>query len=301
MRIRKVFIGIFLLTFVIGSALVFSSKKDVVSNERNIQTIEELPIQIKTEETQSEIRKSAIISYEVAKTFGGSELLDENYWEKEFKYKFELLETGEFHGDEVTAKSGQKWLGFFSKGDDFYLDSTNIDVSRVQDEIVDGNNKQKKTGRKVSVKNRTEPLFLIKNALKLNEGKVETLFKGLTLKETDETKGYSAELKSEFVYNYQIGGENYALRVEKVFNKKLEIVYALILESETNKQILHVSSDDYLGILFWVGDLDHDNKPDFYLAPWIQENNSEVSLFLSSEADKKNLVKKVASMRTSGC
>jgi hypothetical protein len=81
----------------------------------------------------------------------------------------------------------------------------------------------------------------------------------------------------------------------------LEIVFALVLESEQTKQILHVSGEDYLGILFWVGDLDRDNKPDFFLGAWIKENITESSLFLSSEAEKNNLVKKVALMTTVGC
>jgi hypothetical protein len=56
-----------------------------------------------------------------------------------------------------------------------------------------------------------------------------------------------------------------------------------------------------LGTLFWVGDLDSDNKPDFYLSPWIKENVTESSLFLSSESEKNNLVGKVALMVTVGC
>lgn len=130
---------------------------------------------------------------------------------------------------------------------------------------------------------------------------MKTLFKGATFSDSDETEGDSTALKTEVAYNYEIGGKNYTLRVERVFNRKLVIVYALILESGATKQILNVSAEDYLGTLFWVGDLDGDNKPDFYLSPWIQENNSEESLFLSSEANKNSLVKKVPSFRTSGC
>lgn len=78
-------------------------------------------------------------------------------------------------------------------------------------------------------------------------------------------------------------------------------MFVLILEFERAKQILHVSIEDYLGTLFRVGDLDRDSKPDFYLSPWIKENISESSLFLSSEAENNNLVKKVALMVTVGC
>jgi len=66
-----------------------------------------------------------------------------------------------------------------------------------------------------------------------------------------------------------------------------EKVFALILESEQTKFFLHVSAEDYLGDLFWVGDLDRDDKPDFFLSPWIKENITESSLFLPSEAEKK--------------
>lgn len=300
MKYKKAFVGIvlFLLTFSVGSILVWSPKNDLVSNETARQTTQEIPVQIRPEEIK-ELEKFEPIPYETAKKFGGAEILKENYWEKEIKYKFELIETGEFHGDEVTAKSGEKWLGFFGKNDDFKLVLTNINVSRVRDEIVDGRNSKKKTGKKVSVKNQSEPLFLLKNAARLKEGKVETFFKGRTFREESEES--STTLDSKFVGNYQIGGKSYVLRVERVLNEQEQMVYALILESENIKQILHVSFEDCLGTLFWVGDLDNDNKPDLFLSPWIKENISESSLFISSEADRNNLVKKVASLGTVGC
>src|SRR5687768_2731605 len=135
MKIKKKFIGIFLLTFVIGSALVLSPKNDSFPNETNIQPTSEIPVQTQTEENKTEI-----IPYETAKNLAGAEILNDDYWEKEIKYKFELMETGEFHGDEVTAESGEKWVGLFGKNNDFHLASTNINVRLVHDEIVDGNN-----------------------------------------------------------------------------------------------------------------------------------------------------------------
>ena len=300
MKIKNIlFIGVFLATFAIGSILVFSPRKDFVPNKTKVETPPLLPVQ--SEVAKSDTITSEVILYEDAKKFGGAEMLEDDYFETEVKFKYDFLQAGEFHGDEVTAKSGEKWLGLFGRGQDFRWRSVNIEVSRVHDEIVDGENSRKKTGKKVSFKNEKDSLFLIKNASKLKEGKVITLFKGLTPNEFGESEEYSTELKSAFVFNYEIGDKTYTLRVRKVFNEKLETVYALILESGMTKQILHVSAEDYLGTLYWVGDLDGDEKPDFYLAPWIQENNSEQSLFLSSEADKNNLVKKVAALRTSGC
>lgn len=299
MKNKSISIGLFALTFITGSFLIFSPEENSISNETKTPIVSSIPIEPET--TKAETKQANIISYETAKRFGGAEMLEENFYEREIKYKFELLQTGVFHGDEVTAKSGEKWLGLFGNKNDFHLAATKINVSRVHDEIVDGDDEKTKTGKKVSVSNQIKPLFLLKNASKLKEGKVKTIFKGLTSDEISETEEYSTDLKTEFVYDYKMGGENYSLRVERIFNKNVEIVYALILESGATKQILHVSSEDYLGTLYWVGDLDDDDKPDFYLAPWIKENVSEVSLFLSSEADKKNLVKKVAMLGTVGC
>ncbi len=124
MKITKTFISIFLLTFIIGSASIFLLRNNFSPTEKqnaekfNIET----PNTIKS--SQNESPKSEIISYEAAKNFGGAELLSDDYWEKEEKYKFEMLQTGEFHGDEVDAKSGEKWLGLFGENDDFDILST---------------------------------------------------------------------------------------------------------------------------------------------------------------------------------
>lgn len=313
MKITKTFISVFGLTFLIGLTAIFLFKNSFVPTRSANQTAEKVSVEmpkavIDNEEeaeklNKEEAEKSDVIYYETAKNFGGAKILDSDYWgeEEETKYKFEMLETREFHGDEVDAKSGEKWLGLFRENDKFVLRREKITVRRVRDGIVDGRNSKEKTGKSVSVRGKIEPLFLLKNADKFGEGQIETLFRGAVFEEADSVENPITELKNGFVQTYKIGGKNYVLRVERVFNKNLEILFALILESEQTRQILHVSSDDYLGTLYWVGDFDRDKKPDFFLSPWIKENVSESSLFLSSEAEKNNLVKKVALMGTVGC
>jgi hypothetical protein len=302
MKIRKLFIGIFLLTFLIGLASIFLLKNKFIASRDASPAAEKVSAEIpkSVNNGRREAEKSDVIFYEAAKSFGGAELLDDyDYWADDEKYKFEMLQTGEFHGNEVEAKSGEKWLGLFNINDEFVLRNEKITVRRVRD-FTDDENSKAKRGKSVSVKSKTKPLFLLKNAGNFGEGRIKTLFKGMTFDESDESNSIT-EMKKGFVQTYQIGGANYTLRVERVFNKKMEILFALILESEQVKQILHVSSEDYLGTLFWVGDLDHDNKPDFFLSPWIKENITDSSLFVSSEAEKNNLVEKVASMTTVGC
>ena len=80
---------------------------------------------------------------------------------------------------------------------------------------------------------------------------------------------------------------------------------SLILENGTSKQVLHsnrsFSNDDYLGALEWVGDLNRDGKPDLYLDLYIHDNAIYKNLFLSSEAEKGKLVKKITTFTTTGC
>jgi len=224
MKITRTLISVFLLTFLIGLVSIILLRNSFVSIEIKSQTAEkiavETPVAIKN--NQNEVEKSDVIFYETAKNFGGAELLDNDYWEgvEEVKNRFEMLQTGEFHGDEVEAKSGEKWLGLFGENNKFVLRNEKIKVQRVRDFMDDEKSKEKR-GKSVSVKGKIKPLFLLKDADKFSEGEVETLFKGITFDEPNETENYITELKKGFVQTYTIGGENYTLWVETVFNKKL--------------------------------------------------------------------------------
>ena len=156
MKRIKPFISIFFATFLIGYVSVPSTNKLSIVNN----------VEISKETFAQEGKlylKGEIISYASAKKFAGSELLDKDHYEDNSKYEFDLLETGEFHGDEVEAKSGETWLGFFAENNMTFLRKTKIKVRRVYDSIVDGNPKRK-TGKKVSVKGKNKPIFLLKNA-----------------------------------------------------------------------------------------------------------------------------------------
>jgi hypothetical protein len=78
----------------------------------------------------------------------------------------------------------------------------------------------------------------------------------------------------------------------------------LFLEGGGRRQILHtmnVANSDSLGALYWVGDLDRDEQPDFYMELYVHDNVSNKNLFLSAPAGKNELVKKVAYFWTTGC
>jgi hypothetical protein len=70
----------------------------------------------------------------------------------------QLLQTGTFHAGEVTAQSGERWLGLSPTRSGFAWRSFRIATKRVQDLIVDPPGEQ--TGIAVSANG--NPLFLLK-------------------------------------------------------------------------------------------------------------------------------------------
>lgn len=139
-----------------------------------------------------------------------------------------------------------------------------------------------------------------------------TLFEG----EREDWKNESAKptyLDKNFRQSYELAGKVYELKVIKAKNKRGEHILALQLESDGVKQLLHTfwtrREGEYgeknwlgsVGTLYWVGDLDRDGKPDFYLSLFAHEIIYEAFVLLSSEAEKGKFVKKAALFSTSGC
>jgi hypothetical protein len=296
MKITKTFISVFIAAFLFGYASVPPERKIVEQLQESETVSKSLPVPQNEKKSKLETLKEI------------------NNWidEENYSFKIKLLETGEgFHGDEVEAKSGEKWLGLFKENDGYFMRFSELKVSRVHDPIVDDNEKIK-TGKSISLKNNKTPIFLLKNAGTLQEGKITTLFQGLTWKDflnSPEESNLNADevltvFKKDFVQKYKLGGNEYKLQVVEAKNEKDEKILALILESEATKQILHTLNADYnsdLGNLYWVGDLDRDGKPDFYMDLYVHYNAGNKVLFLSSQAERGKLVKKVAYFWTTGC
>lgn len=295
MKITKTFVSVFLITFLIGYVFVPATKKEVtISFETATKLLETLPLPT---ETKSEI-----------------EILEENNdWEDkdESKFKIRLLETGEgFDDDEVVAENGETWLGLFKEKGNYFLRPTKIKISRIADDNADGENQNLEMKKSIKVSGVSKPLFLLKNFDTSKEKSlITTLFRGMTWSDILEHKDQSnfdsyemlTKLNKNFVGNYKIGRNDYTLKVVEAKNKNNEEIIALILEGEGKRQIIHTvrtkeSSD--VGSLYWVGDLDSDGKPDFYLDLYGNDNILERILFLSSKAENGKLIKAVASFVT---
>lgn len=295
MRIRKIFISVFLLTFIVGLIGFF-----FVQPTKNVFT--------PPPEVVKEISQVSPLSLITAKP--ESEIIEENNdWQNvdDSKFSVKLLETGQgFHGDEIEAKSGETWLGLFEKNGKSYLEFTKLTIRRVHDPVIDGyyeKDAAQKTGKSVLVSKKSEPVFLVKNAKMLSQGSITTLYRYDD--DSENLDGEDTSIRNGFVKEFKIGEVNYTLRAKKGKNKNQEDILALVLDSDGISQTIHslkyFSEDDYLGSLYWAGDLDRDGKPDFYFSLYFHDNVEYKNLFLSSQANKRKLVKKVATFSITGC
>ena len=211
-----------------------------------------------------------------------------------------IVETGEFHGDEVTARTGEKWLGLHISDHVSTLLNYRLTVQIVHDTVVDDDTDQQ-SGKRISIDLPLQPVFLVKGAMMLSDGPVSTVFEG----------GNSEKpLKSESPIKLKLAESSYELKVAgsedtaKCSEESLPRNARLILVSGESKQVLYSLEEcgsDPSWYLIWAGDLDRDGKLDLYLNVSQHYNISERKLFLSSQAGKGQLVKQVAEFVTSGC
>ncbi|MDP2808085.1 MAG: hypothetical protein Q8O74_08145, partial [bacterium] len=73
----------------------------------------------------------------------------------------QILRVGQFHNDEVGAKSGEVWFGLFPVQLGYSLERTNITVMSIHDVVVDSDTGVK-TGWNVTVNSTSEPIVLIR-------------------------------------------------------------------------------------------------------------------------------------------
>ena len=210
--------------------------------------------------------------------------------------EIQLLQVGAFHGDEVSAESGEVWLGLYSTLDGYVLVPSTITVTTVYDPFVD--NAGEETGKIVSVERQTRPLFLIK---------------GLDAPETESIKTLSAEgaiLSPGKSLNLGLDGKNESHLTAygegdigpngftSLENYSLELSRGQL----SQELVAYSSTNGAIPTLLWAGDLDGDNQLDLVInATPHYAVSSAPMLFLSSMAKGGNLVQKAAIFIATGC
>lgn len=234
--------------------------------------------------------------------------------------KLKIIETGDsFHGDEMPARNGETWLGFYATTETAEVKNSRLIVKKVHDDIVD-DSPSAKTGKLVSVRGDSDPLFLLKGPSSIRPGVVTSIFRGKTWPEAyrdapDDVAPIEVVtvLDKNFRKRFQLGGIDYELKVIRAVTPDRSPILALVLETESLRQVIHTMRTSYegergdadwlgmTGTLFWIGDLDNDNKPDLYLDLFVHENVSNSVLLMSTKTKKGQLVGVAGQFWTTGC
>ena len=213
-----------------------------------------------------------------------------------------LIETGQFHGDEITAHRGQVWLGLYVNGREAVLRYAKIQVRTVFDDVTDYGTK-KKTGKSVSVGGPHKPVLLMRTGTGLIPGSVISVFnqKELNFERTLEKIPVRLKLgKRSYVLKVVSPDKNPTPCREHAFPRNAKLVLVTGKSSQTLYTLGDCGNEPYW-YLVWAGDLDRDGKLDLYVNVTQHYDVSERKLFLSSRARKGRLVKEVAAFVTGGC
>jgi hypothetical protein len=210
-----------------------------------------------------------------------------------------LVETGDgFHGPEVSARTGETWLGLYvSEGRSALVPSV-VKIEPVHDVIVDEEPWQK-TGKAVSVNRKTDPVFLVSGAKALKPGPVLT------------ARARALTLTNRADVRLRLAGDDYRLRVLTADKSDSTVMSRddarLVLSKGNVEQVVYdlggkgEETETVEWKLLWAGDLDGDRKLDLYVQVSWHYNGYQRKLFLSSQARTGRLVREVGEFTITGC
>jgi hypothetical protein len=216
----------------------------------------------------------------------------------------QLLLTGAFHGDEVSARNGEKWLALVPSGNGYALEETQVRIKCVKDGF--STERVAETAKEVSIDSDKKPIFLVRGIQGIAPGKVETaITKPLVL---EINRAIHLKLKNGRLYNLLLACDE---RAPKTVDNFKECSCIISNESKSQKidnfQVYSppgsepIFASDAKPSLIWAGDLDRDGALDFVVDLSNHYNVSAPTLFLSSAAHNSDLVVKMAEFITYGC
>ena len=209
----------------------------------------------------------------------------------------QILMTGQFHGNEITASSGETWFGLFAEGKKYRLVRTTINVTPIRDDIV-GDEEDEKTGKLVSCNKSGKPLFLVRGIRGLSEIMVDTAWQGEKFFYPGESGSYyfDGTHTGIMAFGEAVKTENYG----GFFYRNYSL---FLIKGREERSFIHFErlSPDARPHLIWVGDLDNDKKMDMFWDLTDHYNKRQFTLFLSSLAGEGEWLKKAAELITLGC
>ena len=206
--------------------------------------------------------------------------------------RFAVLEPGIFHGQDVALLQPNDWVGVYCNRDGCEVRPTSVRVKRAADELVD-DDPSHPTGTSVEVSSRVQPVFLV-HGLPASAHRVETVFQGENSIAAGEEQQFSLK------------GRHYSLRITGKASEQEPLPKGsrlLLSDGVTTQELFSLpngGTDAYVSVL-WVGDIDGDGKPDFYINASDHYNVANKVLWLSSLGEKWQLVGRAAAFVTTGC
>lgn len=217
-------------------------------------------------------------------------------------YPSAILETGQFHKDEVKKKTlSRNWYGVFKNNDGYYVENTRIITERVLDAVLD-ESEDNPTGWKVSTPNSDTALLLFTSTNTVEKRQI----KEVTLSQHEIKPGESITYTSNGItYTLYATGEKYKQDPNDDFyytrNYRLFIKATINGTERTQLLVASKSFDDAMVKLLFAGDIDGDNMPDLIIDVSNHYNVDAPALYLSKPAGDKEVLQLVGWHMTMGC
>ncbi len=207
-----------------------------------------------------------------------------------------IIRTGDFHGNAVESRDGERWFGAFDSAGVTTLREVTILVTTIHDDVTDRAGAD--TGKRIKIEGGGEPIFLVRSE-GMSAGPVTTRIAKPRQIEPGKPMRLAA-LRGRADYRLvgrwlpmRKGYENrgYRLAIETTDARK-----------KRSQRLLDLGTiDESIPPVIWAGDLDRDGRLDLVLEIGNHYGVEDWGLYLSSRATGGDLMTLVAHRRHGGC